>query len=186
MARPRRPFSGMDEITPHPVKWMEDEKPGALGSRQSMRWDSSAHWSYRMVNGCYDPMTYMFILDTIMNIDPDLELRANKLVEYLATRPYQMVWDAVTVGKVLSDLCDTFEDVLGAKMGLLERGKDYKGNFYRIHRNPATADLAIRLREDLYKASEAAMADWNAGKRQPLLASPLLECPAARGKWEEM
>jgi hypothetical protein len=184
MARPRRPFSGLEEITPHPEKWMQDEVPGVLGSRQSMRWDASTHWVYTTPNGCYDPMTYMFILDSVMNIDPDIELRSGKLVEYLAKRPYHMSWDSTTVGKVLSDLCDTFEDVLGAKCGLLERGKDYKGTFYRIHRNPTTAALAIRLREDLYKATEAEMAARATGNRPQALASPLLECPAARGEWE--
>jgi len=186
MARPRRPFSGVEDILPLSVKWMEDEKPGVLGTRQRLRWEASEHWVYSTPNGCYDPMTYLYILDTVMNIDPDIELRASRLVEYLKTRPYRMTWDSTTVGKVLSDLCDTFEDVLGAKMGLLERGRDWKGAFYRLHRNNSTAGLAIALREDLYKATEAEMAARAAGNKPLALASPLLECPSARGEWTDL
>jgi len=182
MARPRRPFSGVEEITPLGTLWMQDEGV-ALGTRQRGRWEASRHWSYSTPNGCYDPMTYLFILDTVMNIDPDIELRAGKLTEWLGTQPYRMSWDAVTVGKVISDLCDTFEDVLGAKMGLLERGRDWRGAFYRLHRNPTTARLVLAVREDLYKATEAEMALVAAGNRSQRLVSPLLECPAARGEW---
>jgi hypothetical protein len=159
------------------------DEGGGLGTRQRLRWEASEHWVYTMPNGCYDPMTFLYVLDTVAGIDPDIELRASKLVEYLQTLPYRLSWDVVTVGKVLSDLCDTFEDVLGSKMGLLERGRDWKGAFYRIHRNPTTARLYQALREDLYKATEAEMAARAAGNRPKALVSPLLECPSARGEW---
>lgn len=185
MARPRRPFNGMEEITPWGSKWMQDEIPGSLGSRQKMRWEASEHWAYTTPNGCYDPMTYLYILDAISNIDPDIELRSARLVEFLASKPYRLSWDSTTVGKVLSDLCDAFEDVLGKKMGLLERGRDWKGTFYRIHRSPDIAKVVLGLREDLYKATEAEMEARKAGNRPLALASPLLECPSVRGEWEE-
>jgi hypothetical protein len=186
MARPRRPFNGVEEINVHPEKWMQDERPGTLGSRQMLRWEASTHWVYTTPNGCYDPMTYMFVLDMVMNIDPDIELRAGKAVEWLYTRPYRMSWDSTTVGKVISDLCDTFEDVLGQKTGLLERGKDYRGTFYRIHRNPQTAAVALSLREDLYRATEVEMAARSVGNRPKALVSPLLECPSVRGEWKDL
>ena len=185
MARPRRPFNGVEDITPSSEKWMQDEMPGALGARQRARWEASEHWVYTTPNGCYDPMTYMFILDTIMNIDPDIELRASKLVIYLESRPYRLSWDSTTVGKVVSDLCDAFVDVLGEKMGLLERGRDWKGTFYRVHRNQATARVAQGIREDLYRLVIVEMEARSMGKKPLALASPLLECPAARGAWEE-
>lgn len=184
MARPRRPFSGVEDIIPLTTKWMQEDGAPVLGARQRARWEASEHWVYSTPNGCYDPMTYLFILDSTMNIDPDIELRAAKLVEYLQTRPYRMSWDSTTVGKVLSDLCDAFEDVLGAKMGLLERGRDYKGTFYRIHRNPATAKVAQGIREDLYRLTGIEIEARSNGNKPLALASPLLECPNARGAWE--
>jgi len=186
MARPRRPFSGVEDILPAGVRWMQDEAPDTVGTRQALRWEASSHWVYATPNGCYDPMTYLFVLDALMNIDADIELRAHKLVEYLQSRPYRMVWDSVTVGKVISDLCDTFEDVLGAKMGLLERGRDWRGAFYRIHRSETTAKAALALREDLYKATEVEMSARAAGNRPKALISPLVECPSARGAWTDL
>jgi hypothetical protein len=121
-----------------------------------------------------------------MNIDPDIELRSLKLAEYLQTQDYRMTWDAVTVGKVLSDLCDGFEDALGAKNGLLERGRDWKGAFYRIHRNPTTARRAQMLREDLYRSAQDEIALRQTKRRHDHLVSPLLECGSLRGTWEEV
>jgi hypothetical protein len=186
MPRPRRPFSGVEEINPLEEKWMQDESPSPLGVRQISRWEASTHWAYSTPNGCYDPLTYLFVLDTVINIDADIELRANKLAEYLSRQPYRMTWDAVTVGKVLNDLREAFEDVLGAKSGLLERGRDWNGAFYRIHRNPATAKVAQALREDLYRLAAAEIDLRKAGKRSSLLASPLLECASVRGEWKEV
>jgi hypothetical protein len=165
---------------------MEDESEGFLGTRERQRWESSEHWAYPTPNGCYDPLTYLFILDTIMNIDADIELRAGKLADYLATMDYRMTWDAVTVGKVLSDLCDAFEDVLGVKSGLLERGRDWKGAFYRLHRNPTTARRAQMLRKDLYYLAKTEMDVRNKGGRSPGLASPLLECASVREEWRDI
>jgi len=186
MPRPRRPFSGMEEINPTAVPWMEDESPGVLGTRQRMRWESSTRWAYSTPNGCYDPLTYLFVLDMVMNIDPDVELRSIKAAEYLRTLDYRMTWDAVTVGKVLSDLCDAFEDLLGKKTGLLERGRDWKGSFYRIHRNPETGLAAQRLREDLYQSAADEITLRQTKRRHDHLVSPLLECASLRGEWKDI
>jgi hypothetical protein len=91
----------------------------------------------------------------------------------------------VTVGKVLSDICDQFEDVLGAKNGLLERGKDYRGAFYLIHRTEATRDLFIAVHEAL--AAEVAREIASRASHVPSnrLISPLSEISALRGEFVE-
>jgi hypothetical protein len=185
MARPRRPFSGVEEIERAESPFLTHVPGTKIGVRQRMRWEQSTHWTYRQPNGQYDPLTYLHVLDEVANINPDIELRSKNLAEWLNRARDQFVWDAVTVGKVLSDLCEAFEGKLGEHNGLLERGKDFKGAFYRIHHVPAAAELYIRLREDLMRLSEIEMAERGRGNRPPRLVSPLLECASVREEWNE-
>ena len=185
MGRPKRPFSGVEDITQWPRDWMIDESVGALGTRQRRRWEASRFWHYAMANGQYDPLTFLYVLDQVAHIDPDIELRAVKFAPWLSEHCPALVFDAVTVGKVLSDLCEAFEDVLGAKNGLLERNRDWKGTFYVIHRNPDTATLYWKAREDLMRLVDVEMDARKSGQRPERLASPLLECPSLRGEWND-
>ena len=186
MGRPRRPFGGQEEIEWSNRPWMADVRDVPLGVRQETRWAASGNWTYRVPNGQYDPMTYMFVLDAVVNIDPSIELRSGKLAEALNQRRQQLRWDAVTVGKVLSDLCDAFGDVLGAKLGLLERSKDQRGTFYLIRRTPEVARVFTALREELMRATELEMAALSRGEHPARLVSPLLECPSVRKEWVDV
>jgi hypothetical protein len=116
MARPRRPFGGQEVIQAAAEPWLGLQ----LGVRQRSRWDSSAHWTYRTPNGVFDPLTYLFVLDSLANMDPQIELRAGVLAEWLNQARHQVLWDPITVGKVLSDICDQFEDALWSAGGTIE------------------------------------------------------------------
>lgn len=182
MSRPRRPYSEHTMVTRFRTPDMGET--GVIpGKRQAARWLASTNWTYATPNGIEDPMTYMLILDALMNIDPFIELRAKNLVLYLSETYPQLSWDPVTVGRVVSDLCDNFEDVLGAKNGLLERSRDHLGWFYLLHQSPETANLAFRLRDDLMRLTEVEMALRKQGKKTDFKGSPLLECVSVRGAW---
>lgn len=179
MPRPRRPFGGVETIS-HRTEYMGV----ALGVRERLRWDASTHWGYRTPNGQYDPLTFLFVLDAVAGIDPDIELRSGNLAAFLRDESPSLSWDPVTVGKVLSDICEAFEDVLSAKNGILERGKDYRGSFFRVHHNPATAELYQQVRKDLMRLAEFEISARAAGIRPPRLVSPLLECGSLRGVFD--
>jgi hypothetical protein len=183
MARPRRPFGGQEDIVPSGDRWLKSLLAAPLGVRQETRWESSTHWVYRSVNGQYDPLTYLHILDAVANLDPSIELRAKKLAEWLNGTVTGFIWDPVTVGKVLSDLSDAFTDVLGAGNGLLERGKDYRGHFFYVHHTPEVANLYSAVREDLMRLVQDEMAQRVNRIRSQRLVSPLLECPSMRGEF---
>ena len=184
MGRPRRPFNGSETIETMDSPWMEDSSESTLGTRQRLRWDASLHWRYRVPNGQNDPLTHLYVLGALMNISPEIELRAANLACWLNNTAPAFSWDSVTVGKVLSDLCDAFESVLGAKCGLLERNRDQKSQFYVFHRNPETGGLARRLYQDRYLLAEAEIAAVAARRPANRSYSPLLECPAARGEFQ--
>lgn len=175
MARPPRPYRYMETIEPL-SRWMEDSSDSSLGVRQKTRWESSTHWRYAVPNGVFDPLTYLFILDAIMNMNPDIELRAGILTDYLNVHQKSFSWDRVTVGRVLSGLCGAFEDVLGPKNGILESGRDHISLFYRLHHNAETAKIAYRLREELMGLAATEMSRREAGTAGLKLESPLIAC----------
>jgi hypothetical protein len=182
MARPRRPYSEHTTVARFDEPYMT--ATGAVpGTRQRARWLASTHFSYPTPNGIECPMTYMLVLDALMNIDPFIELRAKNLVLYLTETYPQLSWDSVTVGRVVSDFCDNFEDVLGVKNGLLERSRDHNGWFYLLHQSPETARLAFLLRDDLFRLTEVEIASRKQGRKTDFKGSPLLECVSVRGAW---
>lgn len=187
MPRPRRPFSQYNVIQPNREPWLKDVLPGVLGVRQERRWDvSNRTLRYPTLNGTQDPLTYLLVLDSLMNMHPDVELRAVSFAEWLSTHVEGYVWTSHTVGKVLSDLCEAFEDVLGAGNGLLTSGKDYRGAWYLFNRSKEAARVAYALREDLQRLSEAELKVRQLGRKTDTLGSPLMECPSVRGKFEEV
>ena len=186
MGRPRRPYNGVELISPTRDRYLQRLVPGGVGVRQKMRWDSSRKWAYRVPNGIYDPLTYMYVLDICTGIDPDIELRAKNLADFLNTTNEAFYWDPVTVGRVLADLCEGFEDVLGAKNGLLERGQDYRGSFFRLHHTEDTAKVAHALRDDLMALAKVEITARLLGKRSKSMVSPLLECASLRGEFQDI
>ena len=85
------------------------------------------NWAYRANNGVYDALTYLQVLDTVLSIDPQIELRSKNLAKFLNDNKVMFYWDAITVGRVLTDLAESFEVMLGEKRGLLERGDGLSG-----------------------------------------------------------
>jgi hypothetical protein len=125
----------------------------------------------------------MLVVDALMNIDPFIELRAKNLVIFLNDRYPQMIFDAVTVGKVLNDIHDSHEEVAGKGNGFLERGRDHNGYFYLIHQNLDTAKTIFALRDDLQRLFLNEKAERKSGMRPKYRGSPLLECVSMRGPW---
>ena len=179
MPRPRRPYSEISDPT------MAAEEYLGIGglkgtSRRSGRWKVSRGWSYRTPNGVEDPFTYMLVLDTLMRMDDQIELRANKMVKWLDFVAPQLSWDAITVGRVLSDLADTLQMLPNEDQPFLVGGRDYLGRFYRLFPTPANQELLWNLRDDLQRLSEIEMIVRGRGDKTNFMGSPLLECPSAR------
>jgi len=179
MPRPKRPFNGQETIQTVTPAWMGAE----LGVRQRQRFDSSTHWAHRMANGLYDPLTYLLVLDTVANIDPNIELRAKALTEWLNLQRKQFLWDPVTVGKVLADIAEQFNAVLGEANPFLPRGRDYRGAFYLIRRSEQAQALFVAVHEQLADLAQEEI-NLRAIHRPPQrLVSPLSEVAALRGEW---
>lgn len=178
MGRPRNPFYRLTSFDPLSVRWLADTAPGVVGTRAARRFDAALNWGYPTRNGTGDPLTYFLVLGALVNVNPSVEVRAKNLAEYLQLHFPQIAWDAVTVGRVLSDLCDNLEDVNGRKNAFLEVKRSSEGNYYYLHRTPDASKTALALLADLYRLCEIEMAVRKQGKKTDYPEGPLMECPS--------
>jgi hypothetical protein len=183
MARPRRVFSGQTEIHPRNGFCHDDELPGEIGTRQGSRWMAATHFAYRVPNGHNDPLSQFLVLYHLMNTDTEMELRSKPLTDWLENNATQLHWDAITVGKILSDLQTSFEAVLGEKQGILIAGRDGLGVFYHFGMTPGAIRLAYKVLDDLYRLARLATRSPSSVAPERHV-SPLLECPSLLGEWK--
>ncbi len=56
----------------------------------------------KVKNSYTDPFTYYHIVDELLNLVPGQLFKAKEFADHLADRP--LVWDAITVGRVINDV----------------------------------------------------------------------------------
>ena len=177
MPRPKRPFSGNTEINTMSAKERVDVD-NRLGAKEARDRRRSRRLFHTPKNGHSDPLTVLFVLDMLLWLKQDIELRANPLAEALNLEFPQFIWDPVTVGKVLADLHVAFEDKLGEKRGLMWAGIDQKGRFYTMNRTAEVMVVAKALRRDLVRLADLEIAVRATGPATDFGGSPLYECPS--------
>lgn len=186
MPRPRRPFSGQETIEPAADGYGNETVAEKIGTRRQLRWEQSANWRYRSPNGQFDPLSHMLVVDCLAKISPEIELRTAELVKWMNVEYSQVHWDAVTLGKILSDLVDEFTDAMGPENRFIARSRDWKGSFYLLRRSPEALKLLHQLRDDLQRLTRLEI-EWQlTQQRSQRLASPLLECPSLRGEFQDV
>jgi hypothetical protein len=99
-------------------------------------------------------------------------------------------WDVITVGKVLAEIHEAIGEAVDYKAGaqatlantngILVRGKDYRGTFYRIAINRDTIRVAHGVREDLMELAEQEMVLRARNDHTRRLTSPLDESKTLR------
>lgn len=131
---------------------------------------------HRTKNGVYDPLTYFHILDALLELVPGRLFRTAEFVDYLDdTRP-QLVWDTTTVGRVINDLAETFEEA--NKTAAIDSARRWNGMIYAVSDQPEHRAAMIALLDDLYRLCETLIAAEAAGEAPKRLNSPLLQCPS--------
>jgi hypothetical protein len=181
--RPKRPFSGLTDITAREDKYHKEGRN--LGFRREGRWNSTVLKTYRVPNAYNDPLCHFIVLHTLLNADENVEFRSRHLADYLNLSRPQFGWDAVTVGKILSDLHESFETLLGEKSGLTTRGRDQNGYFYVLHTTEPVIQAAWGVLDDLQGLVEVQMTLQNQGKPVERAFSPLLESTTLRGAFKD-
>jgi hypothetical protein len=177
MPRPKRPFSDNVEIV------LMEENDRRLAFERLPKAEQAARRKaprlvYRVKNGYQDPITVLLVLDVLLDMRTDIEIRSQRLAGFLNERFPSHVWDAVTVGKVLADLHVAFENKLGRAQGLLWPAMDRGGRFYVLNRTSDVLKVARALYLDLVRLAEIEAEVRANGRATDFMGSPLYECPA--------
>ena len=98
-------------------------------------------------NGRNDPLTHMLVVDTLMRLKPDQMIRAGKLRDILAQQRPQISWDAVTVGRVMTELADV--DREHNVTPRIRTGRDAKNTYFVVTNAPDTFAWLATVRQYL-------------------------------------
>ena len=89
-------------------------------------------------NGFNDPISTLNVLDAVMRLRPTDKIRAKFLVTLLQQTRGHIIWDAVTVGRILGEITMLAYDAFPEKERPISSKRDYIGTFWQI-RHTATA-----------------------------------------------
>jgi hypothetical protein len=147
--------------------------------RRLQRW-AQGHKKHfhRVKNGVNDPVTFYHVVQEILGIRPNEWFTAKALVDYLNYAKPMLVWDSVTVGRVLNDIYDTFVEVNGDERLPLQRKRYSSGAHYALTPFPEARAALVNLLDDLDEASEKFVAAETNDAMPQRLTSPLAGCPS--------
>lgn len=156
---------------------------GPAPKNQSDRWKKARDMRFRQKNG-FDPISFMHLLDWLMNTDVNLDIWSGPLATNLNNNFQNLAWDPKTVGTMLGDITDAFEEVLGENRGLLLRGSRFsRGWYFRVQYNPDIARVARRAMDELLEMARLAVLDQERGSPLPNYGPihAIHLCPSLRG-----
>ena len=98
-------------------------------------------------NGYNDSLSHLLLIDTLMRLKPDQIIRAGKLRDLLAKNSPQLIWDSVTVGRMLTELSDIAgEDAKKGQKPHITQARDRYGAYFLISYGPDTYQWLADLR----------------------------------------
>lgn len=147
--------------------------------RTQRRWRADKKWLFHPAkNGVYDPVTYALVVETLLKLRPGAYWYAGGLAQHLNDTEPGLIWDAVTVGRVLSDIADVTTEFLEGQEPIIRRSRDYRGRFYAMTASKEGRKLLVRLRELLRGLSHQIIARERQMEPSPRFESPLNLCLA--------
>lgn len=133
---------------------------------------------HRVKNGIYDPITFYHIVDALMQLKAWTPFRANEFVATLGLRAPNIVWDSVSVGRILNDISESFD---AQDKRVIRRIKRWNGVTYEVSDHLNHRAALFDLLEDLEDLSKREMNTEAQTGRSKRVESPLLHCPSLRG-----
>lgn len=123
-----------------------------ITSKIGDKWRAEARKLFRPSrNGYNDPLSHLFVIDTLMRIAPGQVVRAHALRDTLATEAPQVSWDTQTVGRIMAELVVlAYEVAPRGTEPAIDSARDFRSTYFTIAAGPAAYNWLIDLR---HKAS---------------------------------
>jgi hypothetical protein len=121
----------------------------AIPPKRCDRWQNEAQTAYRpAVNGYNDPLSHLLLIDELLRLSPHQTLRARALREHLTHQCPQVIWDTITVGRIMSELADLADEAKpDDATPPIVTGRDRFGRFFELAPVAATYKWLADLRE---------------------------------------
>ena len=148
--------------------------------RRTKRWhQASAHYFHRTKNGVHDPYSFFHIAQALANIRPWQPFTAAELSEHLNQTVPAFIWDSVTVGRILADMIESFQEANGNPDAQpIKSMRHWNGTYYEMSEHPAARAAILNLVDDLLEVADSTRDSEARGIKPPRLTSPLLQCPS--------
>jgi hypothetical protein len=127
-------------------------------------------------NGVNDPVTFYHVLDALLVIQPGVLFRTAEFLEYLRFQKTMLSWDAVTVGRVLTDIASGLHEAYGRKP--IDYVRRWNGMTYMVHKDAESRVMVLRLLEDMALLGKQMVLAERRGETPLRYVSPLSRCPS--------
>ena len=134
------------------------------------------HMFHKQKNGAYDSVTYYHVLEMLMHIEPGEVFRTKEFIKVLGGEVTGILWDAVTVGRIISDIAEALNEAYG--FTIIGSNRRYDGMWFDVTAIDKGRIGMERLLEDLAKVAEAELKDEDRGVFIKRYQSPLEKCPS--------
>jgi len=154
-----------------------------ITERRMRRWATAKNaFFHRVRNGIHDPFTFFHVTETLLTVLPRNRFSAAELADHLNETKPVLAWDAVTVGRVLNDIRDSFRDANNhERFQPIVSTRHWTGTQYEIADYPEARAGLIRLVDDLVQLGTQLREAEDQGEAPKRLASPLAACPSLMG-----
>lgn len=128
---------------------------------------------HRVRNGNRDPMCVLLVLDLVQRWSPRHYIRTRYMVNELNRRRRSFMWDPITVGKIMGELCEIGAEAYAERpdlhpvMGQL----DGRGNIYFVNSVPTTYRYFWKLRRQLQQRCSEVMSSEAEGSEPRFLSA---------------
>jgi hypothetical protein len=155
-------------------------------ARRTRRWNHARNTLFhRAKNGVYDAITFFYLVDELANLTPGQPFTAADLTDHLNRTTEALVWDAVTVGRILNDLIDTWNETNQSPLAQpLVVTRQWSGREYETTNHTDARIALLELLDDLAKLGERVKKAEALGTPPDRQVSPLVACPSVTTKLE--
>lgn len=130
----------------------------------------------RVKNGVHDSVTFYHLIDALLQVKGWSPFTAGEMTTFLNHRQPNIIWDSVTVGRVLADIAES-TDVVNPL--ILRRNRRWNGMTYEVSDHPENRKVLLELLEDMRDVAEQDLAKEQLEGFQPRTESPMLRVPIA-------
>jgi hypothetical protein len=132
---------------------------------QIKKWSGQArNLRHAQAAGRQDPLSIMLVLDLLLRIEPEYEIRARDVTDLLSVEHPDIWWDSVTTGRILTKLKEVIDQYCTAEAGRrpLEMETDRDGAYYVMVPSISNWIMLGEMRERMGTLAEQVIENENA------------------------